>query len=460
MNLRALPVSLLLALAATAGQAQYVEDSIDVGGAWVTALAYNTHADVVYGVSQSSYYLFTIDCASGTVQNRLYRNAPVNVVYDSIDNKAYLAQRSGVDSILVVDGSTHQRIKAIPMYWAGGMVWNAANNRLYVAGGDEDVVRVIDCATDSVIAVIPVSGYPTAVRLSTRHPKLYVLNWDSETVAIVNTETNVVVATIPLGTTPDAGCYSGNADKFYCGGASAVTVVDGDGDSLLGRVSLPIGVLAYCMTSVEEHGLVVVGGQATKDSIFFIDAHSDSIVATFAVDGQPHAVVWSPATDLVYCANTQTTSSVMAIAGDASRVLAELQTAYFPSTLLTVARHRRLYVGHSGSRWVYVVCDSATGVAERPAELPPGRHGLSADPVPFAGLVTLQWEGHSRIDSVAIYTNQGRLVRRLESAGRVGDRRGSIWDGRDTHGHPLPDGVYVAVLEGGKQERTKLVKLR
>jgi hypothetical protein len=57
------PVILLLALAATAGQAQHVEDSVDVGGAWVGSLAYNSQADVVYGASEDGF-VFAIDCAT------------------------------------------------------------------------------------------------------------------------------------------------------------------------------------------------------------------------------------------------------------------------------------------------------------------------------------------------------------------------------------------------------------
>jgi hypothetical protein len=37
----------VLCIAAGTGQAQYVEDSVDVGGAWVGSLAYNSREDVV-----------------------------------------------------------------------------------------------------------------------------------------------------------------------------------------------------------------------------------------------------------------------------------------------------------------------------------------------------------------------------------------------------------------------------
>jgi hypothetical protein len=51
-----------LCLAAGTGRAQYVEDSIDVGGAWVGSLVYNSREDAVLGASaQGSPWSLTSD---------------------------------------------------------------------------------------------------------------------------------------------------------------------------------------------------------------------------------------------------------------------------------------------------------------------------------------------------------------------------------------------------------------
>ena len=105
----AIPALLLLALILDA-QAQTVEDSIDVGGAWIGAMAYNSSAGVVYGGSQSGDFLFAIDCSSNRVISRVDVYFPRYWAYDSIDNKAYLSHRGRggeCDSVLVLNGATH-----------------------------------------------------------------------------------------------------------------------------------------------------------------------------------------------------------------------------------------------------------------------------------------------------------------------------------------------------------------
>ena len=111
----AIPALLLLTL--TLGvQAQYVLDSIDVGGRFVGSLCYNSRSDVVYGNSESGGFFFAIDCSTNEVISSISLRYPLRVVYNATGNKAYCSYYNyELDSVLVVDGSTHQRIKAIPL---------------------------------------------------------------------------------------------------------------------------------------------------------------------------------------------------------------------------------------------------------------------------------------------------------------------------------------------------------
>lgn len=149
---------LLLACLAAAGRGQYVEDSVNCGGRLVGSLAYNPLANVVYGTSEDGPF-FAISADSNKLVSSTWFDHPVKVVYDSIDNKAYCIVRTAdYDTIMVMDGTTHQRIGGIPLEWCNRAVWNPDNDRLYVTMDWVNKVAAIDCRADTVITEIPVGS--------------------------------------------------------------------------------------------------------------------------------------------------------------------------------------------------------------------------------------------------------------------------------------------------------------
>jgi YVTN family beta-propeller protein len=146
-----------LCIVAGAGQAQYVEDSIDVGSGPVGSLAYNSSEDVLYGASETGGF-FAISCDSNKLVRSFYLHYACDVAYDSIDNKAYCTQ--WCESLLVVDGATHTRIKSLPMDGATVPVWDPVSDRVYVSCQSSNSVAVVDCATDSLLLYIPVGACP------------------------------------------------------------------------------------------------------------------------------------------------------------------------------------------------------------------------------------------------------------------------------------------------------------
>jgi hypothetical protein len=164
------------------GRPQYVEDSIDVGGAWVGSLAYNSREDVLYGASEDGVF-FAISCDSNKVIGSLPLHDAFAVAYDSIDNKAYC---TSPDSLLVVDGVMHARIKSMPMEGATLPVWDEVSSRLYVSCQTVNRVAVLDCATDSLLSYISVGACPMQMYLNDSGRRLYVQNYDAGTVSIID----------------------------------------------------------------------------------------------------------------------------------------------------------------------------------------------------------------------------------------------------------------------------------
>jgi len=63
-------------------------------------------------------------------------------------------------------------------------------------------VSVIDTATNTVIATIPVGFEPVGVAVTPDGSKVYITNNNSSTVSVIDTVTNTVTATIPVGLFP------------------------------------------------------------------------------------------------------------------------------------------------------------------------------------------------------------------------------------------------------------------
>jgi YVTN family beta-propeller protein len=74
--------------------------------------------------------------------------------------------------------------------------------RLYLTNGGAGNVMVIDTATDSVTATIPVGQRPWTMALTRDGAKLYVANGRSDSVSVIDTAKNTRIKDIPVGKTP------------------------------------------------------------------------------------------------------------------------------------------------------------------------------------------------------------------------------------------------------------------
>ena len=73
-----------------------------------------------------------------------------------------------------------------------------AQTRGYVTNSDDDTVSVIDVATNTVVATVPVGSNPVAVAVTPDGAFAYVTNANDSTVLVIDSTTNTVVATVPV----------------------------------------------------------------------------------------------------------------------------------------------------------------------------------------------------------------------------------------------------------------------
>jgi DNA-binding beta-propeller fold protein YncE len=400
--------AILLLGALTRARGQYVEDSIDVGGSWVGSMAYNSREDVVYGASETGRLVFAIDCATNRVISRVPVQYPLNVVYDSLDNKAYVTvyNYETCDSVLVIDGSTHERLRMIPVRGATNLVWDRIFNRVYVSCDLQWDVKVIDCRTDSVIATIRTGDGPLTMHINPRRRKLYVQNYDEGTIAVVDMTRNEVAGMVNTGYYQRSGCYDPYADRYWVGLGNRITVVDCATDSV--TATLPTGVDQWVMALAADGFGRVMACVYGADVLFAIDAHSCSTLSRTAVGRDPRVLAWNSDRSFLYVANGRS-SSVTVLSGDGASVIRELPASASPFVFARSTATGRLYLGHLDSRWVYVIKDSVTGMAEGRAEPPVRSVGATV----VRGVLDLPASGVEHQASSVLLDAAGRRVAEL-----------------------------------------------
>src|SRR6266404_2469698 len=104
----------------------------------------------------------------------------------------------------------------------------------YITNGGDNSMSVIDTATNTVIATIPVSDRPFSVVVTPDGSKVYVTNNNSgnpRTVSVIDTATNTVIATIHVGAKPFGVAVTPDGSKVYVannnpGNPGTVSVID------------------------------------------------------------------------------------------------------------------------------------------------------------------------------------------------------------------------------------------
>jgi YVTN family beta-propeller protein len=89
-----------------------------------------------------------------------------------------------------------------------------AQTRAYVANFGSNTVSVIDIATNTVVATIPVGVEPAGVAITPDGTRAYVTNFVG-TVSVIDAATNTVVVTIPVGQVPIGIAITPDGTRAY-----------------------------------------------------------------------------------------------------------------------------------------------------------------------------------------------------------------------------------------------------
>ncbi len=257
-----------------------------------------------------------------------------------------------------------------------GVGVNNVTNKIYVAGGAADNIKVFDGSTNAVVKDITVGHRPTAVAVNPNTNKIYVTNFGSGTVSVIDGSTNAVVAnvTVPsglgpqFGSGPDGVGVNPNTNEIYVAnvGLGTVSVIDGSTNAVVANVmvgSSPEGVGVNPSTNK-----IYVANQGS-DTVSVIDGSTNTVVATFIMGPAsssvritpPSSLAVNPVNNRIYVAREEF-GSVSVIDGGQNRIVANVTVGSNPTGVSANAATNRIYVANYGSSSVSVIDGSTNTV--------------------------------------------------------------------------------------------------
>ncbi len=203
----------------TGAQANVVTGNISVGTGPVN-IAYDSLDNRMYVANQVDNTVSVINCTTNLVVGSpiAVGSSPVAIAYDSLDNRMYVTNQTD-DTVSVINCTTNLVVATISVGTTPfSIAYDSLDNRMYVGNQYDNTISVINCTTNLVVgSPIAVGSSPVAIAYDSLDNRMYVTNQTDDTVSVINCTTNLVVATISVGTisAPSGVSYNSSNKKIY-----------------------------------------------------------------------------------------------------------------------------------------------------------------------------------------------------------------------------------------------------
>ncbi len=236
----------------------------------------------------------------------------------------------------------------------------------YIANSGSNTVSVIDTATNTVTATVPVGLQPYGVAVSLDGTKVYVTNTgsinDDGTISVIDTAKNKVTATVDLGTSPTYIAITPDGKKAYLTRAvysGSVYVIDTIQNKFLTAVyagNMPEGL------AVNPEGTKVYLSDRAGNAISVVDTATNSVIKTVNVGNPSCGVAVSPDGKKVYV--TEILNSTVAVIDTVTdTVESYVGVGYGPYGVAVSPDGTKVYVAHYLSDSVSVIDTATNAVA-------------------------------------------------------------------------------------------------
>ncbi|RFS48480.1 YncE family protein [Micromonospora craniellae] len=209
---------------------------VNLGAGSAFGLTANQETDMVYAGDQIfTELVYAIDGRTNqVVRTAEVAGQPRGLAVNPVTNKLYVTL-TNQGRLAVLDGAT-LAVEAsieIGLIEPAKVAVNPVTNMVYVSNanrrGSGSSVTVIDGATNTITANVPVDMYALGISVNAADNKIYVSNYTSETLSVIDGRTLNIVGKAYVGGSPTAVEYNAVTKKVYVTNfeqKGAVTVID------------------------------------------------------------------------------------------------------------------------------------------------------------------------------------------------------------------------------------------
>ena len=433
----------------SAVSAQWLETTValtDSAGGIISpkAIAYDSVNDRVYVCGDIGNCVIVIDGATNQKLDRIaVPSGGSDVLWNPATGKLYHAD-SYNNSVTVIDCASNQVLRTIPVGSSPReFCLVPGSNKLYCSCGNGQVA-VIDGTQDSLLGLIEVEPLDWSLCHNPRNGRIYSANSFGGTVSVIDCATDTVIATVPVGEGPEDVCYAGSNNSVYCGYGSlaqndTVAVIDGNSSAIVAKIV--VGSLPFALCYVARENAVYCANMCDS-TVTVIDCSTNQVTATIPVGMGSSALCLDPAHNKVYCGNYDA-DDVSVIDCATNQVVQRLPAGDAPGAFALNPTWNRVYVANDRDSTVTVYRDtSAPGVAD--ARSVSGT--VSGGPSIVRGVLTLPASGAT---THALLDRAGRVVM-------------SLCPGANDVSHLAPGVYYLSehpTSKGGRPALTPFRKL-
>jgi hypothetical protein len=386
-------------------------------------------ARVIDTTSNHNFVLYAVDCATNSITDSIEvgrsNSGSECGAYDWRTHKFYTRGGPDCENLVVIDVATDSVLRRLPLPCSIAtrqcLAYNGTSGRLYVAANDRGgSVGVLDCATDSFVKWIPDAGV-ACLTWDSLGNKLYstIGDWGVDALKVIDCATDSVVDTV--ANCPDgyyATAYSRRNRLYTCGDFGDIGIVDTQADTVVFRVPVQVS-LNECVVCNEHEDKVYAGARSNSssayDSVYVLDCLGDTVLhRRVGLDGSAYIdwVALAPWSNRLYCGTSQgrlfavdcSTDSVVGVA-DPPRVGSGCD--YF----VCHPDNHRVYATRYWDSCVYVYRDEPNPIAEQTAPPQTPRLTFSVTPNPTRGTIRAVLPSSLPPSTLSVFDCYGSLVR-------------------------------------------------
>ncbi|MFA5031386.1 MAG: T9SS type A sorting domain-containing protein [bacterium] len=278
-------------------------------------------------------------------------------------------------------------------------LFNYVNNKLYIGGGNNNRIVVIDGSTNMLLPVIDIPGgttpytyYSLPMFLNPTGNKLYCSRYGYSTAFtnVIDCATNTLKKTIPYY--GEFYAFNSTNNKIYANGSDTVFILDGVGDTLIKKMALPFSTgltwnpvsnRVYCNTRSSAQNMRIIDGVGdtvfgtlpviynngivcnnidnkaycpSSNCLYVIDGVTDVITDSIVTGGC--LITWNPKTDKIY-ASRNNDNGILIIDCKGDTIIDSLPTSSHPYIWLCDTIENQIYFNVAETTFVL---DSKTDV--------------------------------------------------------------------------------------------------